>query len=205
MVLEFISTFAEFLVNTIGSLGYMGIFFLMAIESSFIPFPSELILIPAGALVASGEMNFTIVLFMAILGSLFGALINYMIAYYFGRKVINKLIFSYGKFFLIKEKTIRKSEKYFNKHGEITTFVGRLIPAIRQLISLPAGFSRMNLFKFSFYTALGAGIWSAILIGIGYLLGVSVGNESLKIVTLVLLIFVLLVVIVYILFNRKNN
>lgn len=205
-----LSSLAAFLISTIGNLGYFGVFFLMAIESSFIPFPSEVVLIPAGFLISQGEMNFFFVLAMAILGSLAGAFVNYIIAYHLGRKAINALVLRYGKFFFLDNKTITKSENYFAKHGEITTFAGRLIPAIRQLISLPAGFSRMHLGRFSLYTSLGAGIWSAILIYLGILFGDNCGliEQNLHTITLILVLLVGILIIAYViarrLYNRKD-
>jgi membrane protein DedA with SNARE-associated domain len=196
----------EFLVSTIGSLDYLGVFLLMTIESSFIPFPSEIILIPAGVLIARGEMSITMVFVAALAGSLAGALINYFLALHLGRRLVNKLLKKYGKIFFINPKSIEKSESYFKKHGEITTFIGRLIPGIRQLISLPAGFSRMSLPKFTFYTALGAGIWSAILIYLGFLFGENQAliEQNLSIITMLLISISLIIILIYILIRKKN-
>ena len=162
----------DFIVQTVGSLGYLGIFIMMFLESSFFPFPSEVVMIPAGYLAYKGEMNIYIAIVVGILGSLAGALFNYYLAIKFGRKFLIK----YGKYFFIKEPTIIKMEEFFKSHGHISTFSGRLIPAVRQYISFPAGLARMNLFIFCIYTSLGAGIWVIILTLLGYFLG---GNEAL--------------------------
>jgi len=157
----------NFIVDTVGSLGYMGIFFMMFLESSFVPFPSEVVMIPAGYLVYKGEMNGYAAIFAGVSGSLFGALFNYYLALKFGRQFLIK----YGRFVFIKEETVLKMESYFEKHGHISTFAGRLIPAVRQYISFPAGIAKMNLLKFSFYTSLGAFIWVVILTILGYYIG----------------------------------
>jgi len=162
----------NFVVDTVGSLGYIGIFIMMFLESSFFPFPSEVVMIPAGYLAYKGEMNIYIVVFSGIAGSLTGALLNYFLAVKFGRAFLIK----YGKYFFIKEETISKMEDFFKSHGHISIFSGRLIPAVRQYISFPAGLARMNLFTFSFYTTLGAFIWVVILTLLGYYLG---DNEAL--------------------------
>lgn len=162
----------NFVLDTVGSLGYIGIFIMMFLESSFFPFPSEVVMIPAGYLAYKGEMNIYIVVFSGIAGSLTGALLNYFLAVKFGRA----FLINYGKYFFIKEETISKMEDFFKSHGHISTFSGRLIPAVRQYISFPAGLARMNLFTFSFYTTLGASIWVVILTLLGYYLG---DNEAL--------------------------
>ncbi|MDE6886287.1 MAG: DedA family protein [Helicobacteraceae bacterium] len=170
----------NFIVESVGELGYIGIFCMMFLESSFFPFPSEVVMIPAGYLAYKGEMNIFISIFMGILGSLSGALFNYFLALKFGREFILK----FGKYFFFSESSMQKMEIFFKRHGEISTFVGRLIPAVRQYISLPAGLGRMNLAKFSLYTSFGAGIWVVILTILGYYVGVvfSGGMEVSEIV-----------------------
>ena len=158
---------AQTIVDLIFDWGYLGIFLLMAIESSFIPFPSEIVLIPAGYLASKGDMNLVFIISSALSGSILGASINYYLALLLGRKILKR----YGKYFFINEKALVKMDNYFEKHGAISTFIGRLIPGIRQLISIPAGLARMNLVVFSIYTALGAGIWALVLVLLGYFIG----------------------------------
>ena len=154
----------QWIIATVGTFGYPGIFIMMTLESSFFPFPSEVAMIPAGCLAYYGEMNIYIAIVVGIAGSIAGALFNYYFAIFLGRPFIIK----FGKYFFISEKTMVWSERFFEKHGSITTFVGRLIPAVRQVISFPAGLARMNIWKFLIFTALGAGIWVAILAWLGY-------------------------------------
>ena len=158
---------AHQLVDMIFDWGYLGIFILMAVESSFLPFPSEIVLIPAGFLASEGELSVALIMSSALAGSMLGAFINYYLALTLGRKILE----NYGKYFFINESTLIKMDKFFDKHGAISTFIGRLIPGIRQLISVPAGLSRMNIAVFSIYTALGASIWAFVLTMLGYFIG----------------------------------
>jgi membrane protein DedA with SNARE-associated domain len=161
--------FVDWLVNTIGTMGYPGIFILMAMESSVIPVPSELVMPPAGYLAAQGKMNAYVAVFWGTVGSLAGAYANYYAAHYLGRP----LVLRYGRFVGITEHKFAKVERFFHDHGEISTFVGRLFPVVRHLISIPAGLAGMNHLRFSAYTLAGAGIWVAILTAIGYVLGAN--------------------------------
>ncbi len=162
-----IETAVQWLTEVVFRLGYLGIMLLMALESSFVPFPSEVVLPPAGYLAAHGRMSAPVALGAGLAGSLIGALLNYVLAVKLGRPLLHQ----YGKYFLIKERSLDRAEAFFQRHGEISTFIGRLIPVIRQLISLPAGVARMRLDRFLAYTALGAGIWCAILTYIGWYVG----------------------------------
>jgi len=206
-MIEIISNLAGWLVSLIGTSGYAGIFILMAIESSFIPFPSEVIMIPAGYLVFQGQMFWLWALLAGLLGSIAGALINYYLAFKLGRVAIDKLVKSYGRLFFITPENIDKSERFFDRHGPITTFIGRLIPAIRQLISLPAGFAKMKLGRFVFYTGLGAGIWSAILLYLGYVFGDNQAliQQNLTLITWVVIILAVVCIAGYMFWNRKKK
>lgn len=157
----------QWLLDTIGGMGYPGIFLLMAMESSVIPVPSELVMPPAGYLAYRGEMNMGIAILSGTLGSLAGAYANYFASRYLGRP----LIIRYGKYVLISPHKFERVESFFLRHGEISTFIGRLLPVVRHLISIPAGLSGMNHLRFSLYTLLGAAIWCSILTGIGYVIG----------------------------------
>lgn len=160
--------------------GLLLVFVFMAIESSFIPFPSEVVMIPAGFLAARGEFGFspslavTLAIIVGIFGSLAGAYANYYLARFVGKPFLD----AYGKYFFIKPEPLNRACEVFNTYGAATTFVCRLVPVIRQLISIPAGISGMPLASFTFFTTLGAGIWTAILAAIGYSLGASAGDLS---------------------------
>ena len=162
-------------------LNYWTITFLMAIESSFIPFPSEVVVPPAAWLAADAEsgLNVYLVVFFATLGALVGALINYLLALWLGRPIIYKFANSrFGHMCLIDEPAVKKAEEYFEKRGAASTFIGRLIPAVRQLISIPAGLARMKMSTFLIFTALGAGIWNAVLAALGWYLSKVPGIET---------------------------
>lgn len=164
--------FIAWLLATVGSWGYTGIFVLMALESTVLPVPSELVLIPAGYLAHEGKMSLPLILLSSTIGSWAGASLNYAFALWVGRPFLER----FGKYFFVRPALLQKTDAFFLKHGAISTFTGRLIPGIRHLISLPAGLTRMNFATFSLYTCLGAGIWSVILALMGYFIG---GNESL--------------------------
>ena len=192
-----------FIVNSVASLGYLGIFLLMTIESSFIPFPSEIIMIPAGYLAYKGEMNIFAVILFGILGSVAGALCNYYLAFWLGRKFLLR----YQRYFFLNEKKIIRVEQYFTRHGPFSTFIGRLIPLIRQLISIPAGIARMHIGKFVCYTALGAGIWVIILAGLGYFIGHNeiLIKQYLHKITLCILVILTFMTCLYVLYHRKKT
>ncbi len=193
----------NFIVQTVGDWGYIGIFAMMFLESSFFPFPSEVAMIPAGYLAYQGEMNLYLAIAIGIAGSLSGALFNYFLAIKYGRGFLIK----YGKYFFISPQTISKVETFFKDHGHISTFSGRLIPAVRQYISFPAGLAKMDLKEFSFYTTLGAGIWVTILALIGYFVG---QNETLihqytKEITVAVLLVLALGIGFYTIHHKKKQ
>jgi len=159
--------FLTWLVDTIGRLGYPGIVVLMAVESSVVPLPSELVMPPAGYLVALGRMNAALALGSAVLGGLLGSYANYWVASRVGRWVFVR----YGRWVLVSERSLERSERFFARHGPIAVFVSRLFPVLRHLISIPAGIARMPLGLFFVYTGTGAGLWAAILMGIGWVIG----------------------------------
>ena len=164
----------QILLNFSSEIGYLGIVILMTIESSFIPFPSEIVVPPAAYLASQGQFNVYLVILSGIVGSLIGALINYFLARTLGRTIVYSLINKkVARLLLLNQEKLERAEKYFRKYGAISTFIGRLIPAIRQLISIPAGFSKMKLGKFLFYTALGSGLWTIVLAVFGYVFGAN--------------------------------
>ena len=156
--------------GALDNLDYGWIILFMAIESSFIPFPSEVVMIPAAYMASeTGEMSYPMIILCGTIGALIGALVNYALAFFLGRPIVYAFASSrFGHFCLIDEDKVRKAEDYFDSHGAVSTLVGRMIPAIRQLISIPAGLAKMNLLPFIVYTCVGAGVWNSILVGIGY-------------------------------------
>ena len=201
-----LSSIALFVINFISTAGYWGIAFFMAVESSFIPFPSEIIVPPAAYLAQQGGMNIFLVIFAGIIGSLLGALINYFLAFTLGRKVIYGLAkHRFAKILLLNEEKLAKAEKYFLKYGNSSTFICRFVPGVRQLVSIPAGFSKMNFKSFIFYTSLGSGIWVLILSALGWFFGAN--QEALaryyKEISL-FFVFVFFAFIIFIII-RKNN
>ena len=161
--------------------GFVLIFVFMAIESSFIPFPSEVVMIPAGFLACRGGLStgipwldLVLAIVCGLLGSMAGAYVNYVLAIALGRPFLHK----YGKYFFLKEAALDRAEEVFREYGELATFVCRLLPAIRQLISIPAGLAKMDLKRFSFFTALGAGIWTTILALLGWYFATLAGNMT---------------------------
>ncbi len=185
-----------FFVELARDWGYWGVFALMFVESSFfIPFPSEVVMIPAGYLVSQGQMSAAGAFAAGVGGSLAGALCNYYVCFFLGRPFVAR----YGKYVRITDEKMRKFEAFFDKYGEISTFNCRLIPGVRQYISLPAGLARMHVGRFCLYTSLGAGIWVAILIAVGYYIGENTEliKENMHIITIALLGFVAAVSVGY--------
>ncbi len=164
---EFIHNFIETIVIFVNEIGYLGIFIGMFLESTIVPIPSEIIMIPAGIASAKGVMNIYIATLVGTIGNIAGAVFSYYLALTLGRKIILKI----GKYFFIKPETIIKIEEFFKKHGPLSVFIGRLLPGFRHFISLPAGLAKMDFKLFLLYTSLGATIWTSILSFSGYLIG----------------------------------
>ena len=169
----------SFIEWCLDNLNYWTITLLMAIESSFIPFPSEVVVPPAAYKAYHGELNIWLVILFSTLGAEVGALVNYYLAKYLGRPIIYSFAESrVGRMCLLSAKKMEQAEAFFNKHGVISTFIGRLVPAVRQLISIPAGLARMNMPKFLIFTALGALTWNSILAMLGYVAGRALPREE---------------------------
>ena len=193
---------ALFIVGSVKNLGYAGIFLLMFLESSFFPFPSEVVMPPAGYLAAKGQMSLELAILFGTMGSLAGALFNYYIALFLGRPFLER----YGKYIFLTPEKLEKVDIFFKNHGSISIFTGRLLPGIRQYISLPAGVSKMNLIPFTFFTVVGAGIWVSILTLLGYMIG---NNETLlerhiHKATIGCVLFALFTVSFYVLWRKKK-
>ena len=193
----------DWTLATVHDWGYTGIFVLMALESTVLPLPSEVVVIPAGYLAYQGKMGVVPIFLASTLGSLAGAFINYYFALLVGRPFLER----YGRWFFVRPDLLHKTDAFFARHGAISTFTGRLIPGIRSLISLPAGLTRMNRLVFSLYTLVGAGIWTVVLIAMGYSIG---GNEALleenlPLVTGAVLAAVVLILVVYVWWQRRGT
>ncbi len=177
-----LESFVQWLLDRFRDLGYPGIIVLMAVESSVVPLPSELVMPPAGYLAAKGEMDFVVAVACGVMGSILGSLANYGLARWLGRAFFLRL----GKYLLITERGLDRSERYFAAHGEISIFMGRMLPVVRHLISIPAGIARMRLGRFVGFTGLGALVWCTILTWIGWFIGsredviLAVLNEEAK-------------------------
>ncbi len=199
---ELISSFIEWILATVEAWGYWGIFLAMAMESTVLPVPSELVVIPAGMLAYQGKLNLLLVILSSTFGSLAGATFNYFFALWVGRPFLEK----YGKYFFVRPALLQKTDTFFTKHGAISTFTGRLIPGIRHLISLPAGLVRMNFASFAFYTTLGAGLWSVVLALFGYFIGGSQGviEENKTLIIVGTLGFVALVLAGYYFWQKRH-
>ena len=171
----------NWITSLLGNLNYGTVFFLMMLESTVIPVPSELVVSPAAYHAAGGNLNVWLVILFATLGADLGATINYVVAYFVGRPVIYKFANSkLGKLCLLNQQKVERSEKYFYDHGKVATITGRLIPGIRHLISLPAGLAKMPYYTFLLYTTIGAGVWNIILAALGWYLHSIVPESELN-------------------------
>jgi len=195
----------DILINFIEQVGYFGIFIGMFLESTMLPIPSEIIMIPAGMAAAYGNMNLGLVIFIGVLGNVLGAIFSYYLAMFLGRPILLKI----GRYFFIKPETIIKIEKFFKSHGNISVFIGRLIPGVRHFISLPAGVAKMNFKTFCFYTTLGSAIWTSVLTFLGF--GIGANKDLIKkylnliIVVCILLCGITIACYAYFQKNRIND
>lgn len=206
-----LESFIQWLLDRFRDIGYPGIVVLMAIESSIIPLPSELVMPPAGYLAAKGELSLPLVIACGALGSVLGALANYGLAAWLGRAFVHRL----GRYLLVSEKSLERSERFFASHGEISTFVARMLPVIRHLISLPAGLARMPMPRFVSFTALGAGIWCTVLTLIGWTIGrkenvllgtlnAEVRREAGQVMTIIVPVLIV-ITLAYVWWNRRRR
>ncbi|MES2678083.1 MAG: DedA family protein [Pseudomonadota bacterium] len=193
----------DYLVFLVEHIGYGGIFIGMFLESTFVPIPSEIIMIPVGIAATYGKFNIHLAILVGVIGNLFGAIFNYYLAIHYGRPILDKI----GKYFFIKQKTILGIEIFFAKHGSFSTFTGRLIPGVRHYISLPAGIARMHFGKFCFYTTAGSALWVTILTYTGYLIGENreMIKEYLHIIIGVCLAICILLTLIYMWFNKRRQ
>jgi membrane protein DedA with SNARE-associated domain len=197
-----VEKFAQWLVDFVHDFGYLGIFIMAFLESTFAPIPSEVTMVPAGYLVHQGKMNLWIIMITSVLGAIGGSLANYWIAYHYGRR----FLYAYGKYLFFNHDKMQKLDDFFAAHGEISTLTGRLVPGLRHVISFPAGLAHMDLKKFSIYTGVGSAIWMAILVWVGYLIG---GNKELvrhwmPYVVGAVVLGAIIMIVVYVWHHRKN-
>lgn len=204
MILQLIIRIADYLIATIGALGYPGIFVLMGIESTIFPLPSELVLIPAGVLVQRGELNAFFVIIFSSLGGVVGALFMYYLSLYFGRALIDRIAVRYGKFMFLNESSLLKAELFFEKHGEITIFISRLLPVVRHLISIPAGLAKMPVLRFVIYTFIGSAFWSVVLVGMGYSLGKAMAMNNISLVTGIVALICAIIIGLYVIVKKSR-
>jgi membrane protein DedA with SNARE-associated domain len=198
-----LEAFALWLVSFIHGVGYPGIFIGMAVGNMLVPIPVELVMIPAGYLVEQGEMNFWFAIGCAIAGDICGSLVSFYVAFHFGRRVL----VAFGKHLFFGQDKIEMLDRFFASHGEMSTLTGRLMPGLRHFMAFPAGLSHMHVKKFIIYTGVGGGLWSGILIWIGYLVG---GNKDLvkhymSYVECIVIGGVILMVVLYIKRHRKKK
>lgn len=201
--MDFIYYWLDLLVHFTDRAGYLGIFIMTFLEGTFLPIPAELTMIPAGYLIYQGELSLIYVIISSILGTICGALFGYYIAYKYGRNLVVK----YGKYFMMDESKLVSIEAFFKKHGSVSTFTGRLVPALRHFIAFPAGLAKMDLTKFCIYTGMGGGIWMITLTLLGYYIGENEDMiaEYIPIITLVTISVCLLVIAVYIIKTRRSD
>ena len=200
---ETLEAIGQWLVNFVHHFGYAGVFVMSFLESTFVPIPGEVTLVPDGVLVQQGHMNFGLVVCFATFGALSGSLANYYLAYHLGRK----FFYNYGKYIGFTHEKIEKLDGFFASHGDISTFTGRLLPGVRHFIAFPAGLGHMNLKKFCIYTGLGSGLWMTILTTVGYLIGDNkeLLHKMLPYITSIVIVIVVCGVALYIWRHRKNK
>lgn len=199
MMLEFLTMITKF----VNKAGYLGILFMTFLESTFVPLPAEITMVPAGYLIAKGQLKMIGVLSFSIIGMLLGSWLNYWIAAKYGKGLILK----FGKYFFMNEKKLNQLNTYFNSHGPIATFTGRLIPGLRHYISFPAGLAGMNLRLFFLYTFLGGGIWMLTLTILGYLIGEQeeLIKEYLVLIQIIFAALIILLISIYLLRLKFNK
>jgi membrane protein DedA with SNARE-associated domain len=193
----------DILVTFISQIGYLGIFIGMFLESTMLPIPSELVMIPAGISSSYGNMNLSLVIFVGVLGNVTGAIFSYYLAILLGRPILLKI----GKYFFVKPKDIAKIERFFESHGNISVFIGRLVPGVRHFISLPAGIAKMNFKTFCFYTTIGSALWTSILTFLGYGIGANKDliEKYLHLVILSCVIICIITISFYIFYRKRSS